>query len=207
MKILFLTNNEIAIPLRDWIRDVAGEKVVTLQKRLTTELISNVKPDLTISYNYRFLITQTHIDLLSQNVINLHTSLLPWNRGAAPNVWSFLRDTPKGVSIHAIDAGLDTGGILVQKELRFDEEKETLSSSYQTLHVEIQELFKSCWSEIRSCSLPVRPQIGTGSTQTLADFESIKHILDPEGWRVPIATLKGRYGEILPQLARGFMVR
>ena len=64
----------------------------------------------------------------------MHISLLPWNRGYHPNIWSFLEDTPKGVTIHYINEGIDTGDIIVQKEIVIDEDKETLKSSYEILH-------------------------------------------------------------------------
>lgn len=81
-------------------------------------------------------------------IFNLHISLLPYNREASPNFFSFIENTPKGVTIHQIDEGLDTGPILAQKELFFDESKETFASSYEKLILEIQMLFKENWSSI-----------------------------------------------------------
>ena len=62
-------------------------------------------------------------------------------------MWSFLEDTPKGVTIHYIDEGIDTGDIIVQKEVFIDEDKETLKSSYEILNKEIQALFKENWGQ------------------------------------------------------------
>jgi len=76
---------------------------------------------------------------LGNRAINLHPSLLPWNRGAHSNFWSFLEDTPKGVTIHIIDEGIDTGDILLQKKIKFDQSKETLRSSYGRLQQELQQ--------------------------------------------------------------------
>lgn len=81
-------------------------------------------------------------------IFNLHISLLPYNREASPNFFSFIENTPKGVTIHQIDEVLDTGPILAQKELFFDESKETFASSYEKLILEIQMLFKENWSSI-----------------------------------------------------------
>ncbi len=81
-------------------------------------------------------------------IFNLHISLLPYNREASPNFFSSIENTPKGVTIHQIDEGLDTGPILAQKELFFDESKETFASSYEKLILEIQMLFKENWSSI-----------------------------------------------------------
>jgi len=60
------------------------------------------------------------IDLLngiSCKIVNLHPSLLPIGRGADPIPWSLIREERQGVSIHIIDSGLDTGGILAQREI------------------------------------------------------------------------------------------
>ncbi len=63
------------------------------------------------------------------SIINLHISFLPWNRGAHPNFWSFYDDTPKGVTIHLIDEGIDTGAIIYQKEITFDRNEKTFESN------------------------------------------------------------------------------
>jgi len=49
--------------------------------------------------------------------INLHPSLLPYNRGMNPYYWSIVDSTPAGVSIHFIDAEIDGGSVLYQKEI------------------------------------------------------------------------------------------
>ena len=52
--------------------------------------------------------------------------------GQDPNLWSFIEDTPKGVTIHEIDEGIDTGDIIFQKEIVLNS-NETLASSYEKL--------------------------------------------------------------------------
>ena len=70
-----------------------------------------------VSYGYRKIVLADVIDKMAGEIINLHISYLPWNRGANPNFWSFIDDTPKGVTIHEMSADLDKGRILCQKEL------------------------------------------------------------------------------------------
>ncbi|MCD8568399.1 MAG: formyl transferase, partial [Geovibrio sp.] len=91
-----------------------------LSERIDLPLIEEIKPDLIISYSYRYIIGEDVISAMNGGIINLHISYLPWNKGADPNIWSFLENTPKGVTIHKIDEGLDTGEILVQEELVFN---------------------------------------------------------------------------------------
>lgn len=170
---MFLTNNEISENLINWLRNDAKEDVIVSNDIISKEMVEQHKPDILISYNYRYLIKKDVLDLLSHRAINLHTSLLPWNRGAYPNVWSFLEDTPKGVTIHYIDEGLDTGNIIVQKEVFIDEEKETLKSSYEILNREIQEVFKKNWDKIKADQLQSQKQRGGGAYTTSEKVNSL----------------------------------
>jgi len=50
--------------------------------------------------------------------INMHPSLLPYNRGKHPYFWSIVEHTPFGCSLHFIDRNIDTGDILFQSEIQ-----------------------------------------------------------------------------------------
>lgn len=197
MRVEFLTNNDISLSLADWLKQSEGEQVLINKERLNPESLKRRKPDLVVSYNYRYIIPPDVLGILPGKFINLHISLLPWNRGADPNFWSFVENSPKGVTIHLIDKGIDTGGILLQKEVLFNEEEETLASSYHKLHQALQDLFESNWTRIRN--FEIVPQTQTkegGSTHYLKDFARIKSILGDEGWNIPIPLLKKRFNEI-----------
>ena len=197
MRILFLTNNELSLSLFDWLRDEKHEIVLRFEDKVPSSLIDEFKPEWLISYSYRYIISKEILQLVDKRALNLHISLLPWNKGAQPNLWSFLENTPKGVTIHMIDEGLDTGDILIQKEIVFDEEKETLLSSYDKLNVEIQELFKAQWDEIKTRQIMPYAQCGSGSYHSIKAFERIKEILGNEEWQVTIPQLKSRYQQLL----------
>ena len=80
--------------------------------------LTALNPDAIIVVGYRRIIPQWMIDLPRLGNINLHASLLPKYRGAAPIQWAIARgETMTGVTIMRIDAGLDTGDILLQKEI------------------------------------------------------------------------------------------
>lgn len=96
-----------------------------------------------------------------------------------------------------MDEGLDTGDILLQKELVFDEEHETLASSYQKLHDAIQRLFKDNWQRIKEFRLEPKKQTGLSTTHSIKDFEKIKNILGKDGWDITIPKLKKKYKELL----------
>ncbi|HWY58457.1 MAG TPA: methionyl-tRNA formyltransferase [Terriglobales bacterium] len=80
--------------------------------------LTALKPDAIIVVGYGRIIPQWMIDLPPLGNLNLHASLLPKYRGAAPVQWAIARgETVTGVTTMRIDAGLDTGDILLQKEI------------------------------------------------------------------------------------------
>ena len=133
--------------------------------------MQSLKPKIIVSYNYSFIIPEQIINFMGGNIINLHISYLPWNRGSSPNIWSFIDDTPKGVTIHKVEVGLDTGDIIFQKKIYFDEQKETLSSSYEKLNEEIVELLKQNWDKIFNEKYVATPQTRGGSYHKKADLQ------------------------------------
>ena len=192
MKIIFLTNNDISLEVYNYL--LGSEEVILIEERLTLEKVKEIEPEFIISYNYKHLIKKDIIDYMKGKIINLHISLLPWNRGASPNLWSFLEDTPKGVTIHLIDEGIDTGNILVQKEVSFNEEKESLKTSYFKLHDEMQQLFKENWNKISTGVVEPKPQIGKGSIHFVKELHELEGII--ENWDITIAELKTKYYEV-----------
>ena len=80
--------------------------------------LTALKPDAIIVVGYGRIIPQWMIDLPPLGNLNLHASLLPKYRGAAPVQWAIARgETVTGVTTMRIDAGLDTGDILLQQEI------------------------------------------------------------------------------------------
>ena len=80
--------------------------------------LSALKPEAIIVVGYGRIIPQWMRDLPPLGNINVHASLLPKYRGAAPIQWAIASgETVTGVTTMRIDAGLDTGDILLQKEL------------------------------------------------------------------------------------------
>jgi Methionyl-tRNA formyltransferase len=146
-----------------------------------------------ISYRYRFIIPQDIVDEFKNRMINLHISFLPWNRGADPNLWSFLENTPAGVTIHYIDKGLDTGKIIVQKKVEF-KQKDTLATTYNKLSNEIEKLFIDNWKKIRTCSIESKNQLGKGTYHRSNDKERYLYLLK-NGWNTPVSEIKGKAEE------------
>jgi methionyl-tRNA formyltransferase len=80
--------------------------------------LAAITPDAIIVVGYGRIIPQWMIDLPRLGNLNLHASLLPKYRGAAPIQWAIANgDSVTGVTTMRIDAGLDTGDILMQREI------------------------------------------------------------------------------------------
>ncbi len=78
------------------------------------ELLRSFNSDLMVVVGYGQLIPQSIIDLPRHGILNVHASLLPEYRGAAPIQWAIANgETRTGVTIMQIDAGLDTGDMLL----------------------------------------------------------------------------------------------
>jgi len=80
--------------------------------------LAALKPDAIIVVGYGRIIPQWMLDLPPLGNINLHASLLPKYRGAAPIQWAIaFGESATGVTTMRIDAGLDTGDLLLQREV------------------------------------------------------------------------------------------
>ena len=96
---------------------VAQPDKIKNNEEFRSQLLS-LKPEAIIVVGYGRLIPPWMIDLPALGNINLHASLLPKYRGAAPIQWAIAcGETVTGVTTMKIDSGLDTGDILLQKEV------------------------------------------------------------------------------------------
>jgi len=83
----------------------------------TVGLIASLRPEIMVVVGYGQIIPQSILDIPPHGIVNVHASLLPRYRGAAPIQWAIANgETRTGVTTMRIDAGLDTGDILLQAE-------------------------------------------------------------------------------------------
>jgi methionyl-tRNA formyltransferase len=102
--------------------------------------LTALQPDAIIVVGYGRIIPQWMLDLPPLGNINLHASLLPKYRGAAPIQWAIASgETLTGDTTMRIDAGLDTGNILLQKELAIapEDTSETLGPRLATMGADL----------------------------------------------------------------------
>lgn len=170
-------------PIIDRIKQ--SDEVLVTDKRISLEEIQAFDPGLIVSYGYKYILRPPVVQAYTGLIINLHISYLPWNRGYHPNFWSFYDDTPKGVTIHCIDEGIDTGDVILQKEVDFTPEEDTLSKTYDRLRQEIEELFIINWPRLRLCDVTPMPCSLGGSHHFRRDLDDHWPLL-PEGWETKI---------------------
>ena len=201
--VVILTNNRNSIRLFHWLEQRVPTQLYS--DALALDMLEGCRPSLVVSYNYTHIVSEKILSFMEGNIINLHISYLPWNRGAYPNLWSFLEDTPKGVTIHRMAKGLDTGDILYQREMFFDETRETLASTYRKLNEEIMRLFQEHWTEIREGTYPITPQQGKGSYHALKDMRELlrERKIDGLDWNMNVKDFKElMFGGYAPLLRR-----
>ncbi len=168
--VLFLGYKKDKTKIIDFLKNKKF-KVIELGNRKITESILKKNFILIISFGYKNIIKDSIIKKLNRPIINLHMSFLPFNRGAHPNLWSFIKNTPKGVSIHEIDKKIDSGPIIVRKKIIFKNlKRQTLKSTYELLFKEIENLFIKNFSMILKKKYKKKYFKSKGSIQFKKDF-------------------------------------
>lgn len=189
MNILFLSNSVLGKPdctIVAYLKGL-GHKVTQVEDPIDAvtfwEKYDLERHDFIVSFGYRHILSQRVLDKFPDKAINLHISMLPWNRGSSPNLWSWIENTPKGVTIHYMTAGLDKGDIIAQREVPMGDE--TLASSYNKLKSEIEKLFMETWPLIEAKKNYRVMQTGIGSYHCLKDQEPFNKFLE-NGYEIPV---------------------
>ena len=138
------------------------------------EHIQSLNPDVIVVVAFGQILPESILNIPKYGCINIHGSLLPKYRGAAPIQWSILNEEPKtGVTIMYMDKGMDTGDMLLKKEMIIDP-----TDTYETLHDKMKivgvEALKEAWplivaggegrekqdSEIATYAPPIQKSMG-----------------------------------------------
>jgi len=163
----------------------AGDDVLVLRNQY--QWVTARDNDFIVSYGWPFIIPPKTVQRYGNRIINIHIGYLPWNRGADPNFWSWHDDTPKGVTIHQMDDGIDTGPIIAQHGLLIRKDA-TLKSSYEALQKAAVGEFNDWWPIIRRGHDAVHQRPG-GLSHKKKDREAIWHNF-PLGWDTPVAAVE-----------------
>ena len=133
------------------------------------EQIKNLKPDVICVVAYGKILPKEILDIPSYGCINVHGSLLPKYRGAAPIQWAVLNgDKTTGVTTMYMDIGMDTGAIILKEEVEIDEE-ETTGELWDTLSEKGGKLLVETLKQIEQ---KIAPRIPQGENYTMAPMLS-----------------------------------
>lgn len=179
MRILFLGNNWVGWQVVQWLKeqgeDIVGlvlhppekakyrqEIVETarldparvfdgarLREAETLAALEELRPEIAISGLFGYILRQEFLDIIPLGCINIHPALLPYNRGANPNIWCIVERTPAGATLHYVDAGVDTGDIICQSRIQVAA-TDTGETLYHKLNQACLDLFKENWALIRA---------------------------------------------------------
>jgi methionyl-tRNA formyltransferase len=156
--------------------------------RHAAELIASLQPDLAVVMAYGQILPQAVLDLPPLGCLNLHASLLPEHRGAAPIQASILAgDTETGITVMYMDAGLDTGDILLIERLPIHAH-ETGGSLHDRLAELAPVALEKALALLAAGAAPRTPQDHAAATHT-GKLERQHGILD---WSQPAEQLARR---------------
>ena len=154
-KIIFLGYSSKKTKLIKFLRDKKNIVKAIGNSELDKLTIENA--DLIISFGYRRIIKSKQIKFSKRPIINLHISYLPHNKGSHPNFWSFVENTPKGVTIHEIDKKIDNGPIIARRKIIFKKQKNlTFKNTQDFLVKEIEKLFIQNYVKILSGNYSIK---------------------------------------------------
>lgn len=120
--------------------------------------------DICVVAAYGQILSQEILDMPKYGCVNIHGSLLPKYRGAAPIQWAVVDGEEKsGLTIMQMDAGLDTGDMMLQEEVVLDP-KETAESLYDKLSALGGPLILKALDEIEAGTITKTPQDDAKST-------------------------------------------
>lgn len=178
---------------------------VTFKDGAATEILRSLEPDLLVVVAYGRILPQSFLDVPRMGCINLHGSLLPKYRGAAPIQWAVLNgDRVTGVSVQYMAAAMDAGDVIASRETDIGE-FETAGELFERLKDLGAELLVETVLKIGAGDVVRIPQIDADATYTkmldksmspidwtMKPRQIIKHICGLDPWPVATTELDGR---------------
>ena len=119
----------VASPVKEYAIEKNLQVYQPIKVRNNPEFLEEVKklnPDLICVVAYGKILPQELLDIPKYGCVNVHGSLLPEYRGAAPIQWAVLNgDKKTGVTIMFMNAGMDTGDMILKEEVEIGEDETT----------------------------------------------------------------------------------
>lgn len=119
--------------------------------------------DLVVGVHFPYLVPPEVLEIPRTGVLNLHPAYLPYNRGWHTPSWAILEGTPVGATLHFMDAGVDTGDIVHQRELAVSP-ADTANTLYARLKELELQVFVEAWPGLAGGGFRRLPQPPDGGT-------------------------------------------
>ncbi|HHW47147.1 MAG TPA: methionyl-tRNA formyltransferase [Clostridiaceae bacterium] len=149
-----------APPVKEYALE-KGIRVLQPEKVKTSEFVNELKsinPDLLITAAYGKILPADVLDIPKFGCINVHASLLPKYRGAAPINWAIINgEKVTGITTMYTDIGMDTGDILLKSEVEITDDM-TAGELHDKLAVLGAEVLKETLKELQNGTLKRFPQ-------------------------------------------------
>ncbi len=159
---------------------------VSLKNDEASAYIASFEPDFLVVAAYGKILPKAVLDIPKKACINVHGSLLPKYRGAAPIQWSVLNgDKTTGVTTMLMGEGLDTGDMLLKKEVAIGE-NETAAALFDRLAVVGADLLMQTLEDFDH----ITPEPQEEAAATYAPM--ISRDLCPIDWNEPAATIHNK---------------
>ncbi len=143
-------------PVKEAALKLGITNVLQPEKVRTGEFINKLKelaPDLVITIAYGKILPGEVLEIPPLGCINVHGSLLPKYRGAAPIQWAIINgDSISGITTMYMDAGMDTGDMLLKKEVEITEDM-TYRELYEKLEILSAEVLADTLAELQKGTL------------------------------------------------------
>lgn len=176
VEIVFLGLNDIGERIYDWLTERDDATVIALlTQKSQLDTVRRLNPELLISAGFRNIVPEEVLEVPEFGAVNFHKAYLPHNRGANPNVWSIVEDSPAGVTLHYMTPEMDGGPIIDRRRVPVEPD-DTGLTLYQRLEEAQFEQFRECWPEIRDDVVEPTPQDETGSIHYKQDFVDLWEI-------------------------------
>lgn len=150
----------IASPVKEFAIEKSIPVLQPEKIREIKDTLEQINPDLFCVVAYGKILPQDILDIPKKGSINVHGSLLPQYRGAAPIQWAVLNgDKKTGITTMYMNAGMDTGDMILQEEVQIGED-ETTGELWDRLSKIGAKLLVETVAKIEKGTAPRTPQSG-----------------------------------------------
>lgn len=167
----------LASPVKEYALEKELQILQPEKIKNNTEFINKIKelnPDVICVVAYGKILPKEILEIPEYGCVNVHGSLLPKYRGAAPIQWAVLNgDKTTGITTMYMDEGMDTGDMILKKEVEI-KENETTGELWNKLAYEGGQLLVETLKQIEQKTAPRIPQTGEFTIAPMLDKKMAK---------------------------------